>query len=151
PDGGSPDAGHELPTPTPAPDGKPWDTLAEWHLFDDAVAQTPAKYVTPYEVIAPLFSDYTSKYRFLYVPPGQKIAYNDADRWDFPVGALLIKTFAYPVDGRDPSKGQRLLETRLLVREAGGWVAHTYEWDAAQMTATKKVVGDTIDMTWIDE
>ncbi len=137
-------------TPNPAPDGMPWNTLAEWSFFTDPVAQTPAEGVVPYTVISPLFSDYTVKYRFLYVPPGQKITYADTDRWTLPVGAVLIKTFTYPVDARNPALGRRLLETRLLVHEADGWVPHTYEWDAAQKTATLTVIGDTIDSTWID-
>ncbi len=138
-------------TPTPAPEGSPYATLDEWHLFADARAQTPAEGVIPYDVIAPLFSDYTAKQRFLWLPKGAKIGWRDADLWNIPVGAILIKTFAYPIDARDPAKGQRLLETRLLVHEsASGWVGHTYEWDAEQSKATRKVAGDTIDMTWID-
>ena len=141
-----------ITTPTPAPDGAPWATLDEWHLFADARAQAPGGGVIPYDVNAPLFSDYTSKYRFLWLPQGTKIGWQDTERWSFPKGAILIKTFAYPVDARDPAKGQRLLETRLLVHESepDGWVSHTYEWDAAQTKAERKVAGDTIDMSWID-
>jgi uncharacterized repeat protein (TIGR03806 family) len=140
-------------TPTPAPEGAPWATLDEWHLFADARALTLADGVIPYDVNAPLFSDYTVKRRFVWLPKGTKIGWQDTDRWKFPVGAILIKTFAYPIDARDPSKGQRLLETRLLVHESdpAGWISHTYEWDAEQTKATRKVAGDTIDMTWIDE
>lgn len=138
--------------PTPAPFGEPYDTLDEWHLFDDAAKQKPAQGVIPYDVIAPLFSDYTDKTRFLWLPPGKKIAYRDADRWELPEGAILIKTFAYPIDARDPSKGQRLLETRLLVHEGGevNWAAHTYVWNEAQTKAERKIVGATIDVSWID-
>lgn len=144
----APDAG---PTaPTPAPFGSPYDNLDQWHLFADARAQKPAEGVIPYNVIAPLFSDYTSKHRFLWVPTGKQIGWQDTDRWDLPVGSIFIKTFAYPIDMRDAAKGERLLETRLLVREDAGWVGHTYEWDAAQKTATRKVAGDTIDAQWID-
>ncbi len=139
--------------PTPAPNGEPYDTLEAWHLFADARAQTPATGVIPYEVIAPLFSDYTWKRRFLWVPPGTTIGWKDKDRWDFPLGAILIKTFSYPVDARDAAKGERLLETRLLVHEGGppGWVSHTYVWDEAQRKAVRKVAGETIPMAWIDE
>lgn len=144
------DAGPQAVVPTPAPFGQPYDTLDEWHFFQDASKQTPAQGVVQYDVVAPLFSDYTQKYRFLYVPSGQKVTYKDTDRWDFPVGSIFIKTFAYPVDGRDASKGLRLLETRLLVREPDGWVAHTYEWLPDQSKAVKKVAGDTIDVSWID-
>jgi uncharacterized repeat protein (TIGR03806 family) len=128
----------------------PYNTLAEWRLFADPALQKPAQGVIPYAVLAPLFSDSTTKYRFLYVPPGQKITYKDTDRWSYPVGTIFIKTFAYLKDVRTPSLGQRLLETRLLVHEAGGWVPHTYEWDAGQTQATLTVAGDTIDATWID-
>lgn len=148
--GGAPVA---VTTPTPAPEGSPWDTIDEWHLFADARALTPAEGVIPYDVNAPLFSDYTVKRRFVWLPKGTKIGWQDTDRWNFPVGAILIKTFAYPVDARDPSKGQRLLETRLLVHESdpAGWVAHTYEWTADQSKAAIEVAGDTVDVTWIDE
>ena len=151
--GGSGGAPVVLVTPTPAPEGSPWPTLEEWHLFADARAQTPADRVIPYDVNAPLFSDYTSKHRFLWLPKDTKIGWHDTERWNFPVGTILIKTFAYPIDARSPAKGQRLLETRLMVHESGaaGWVSHTYEWDAEQTTATRKVAGDTIDVTWIDE
>lgn len=149
-DAGPPDAGTPAVVPTPAPDGKPWDTLAEWHLFTDGPGQTPAEGVIPYDVVAPLFSDYSVKARFLWVPKGKKIGYEDTDRWDLPVGSILIKSFAYPVDARDAGKGQRLLETRLLVREGGGWKPHTYVWDAEQTKTTRKVAGDTIEASWID-
>lgn len=139
--------------PTPAPEGSPWATLDEWHLFADARALTLAEGVIPYDVNAPLFSDYTVKRRFLWLPKGTRIGWQDTERWNFPVGAIMIKTFAYPIDARDPAKGQRLLETRLLVHESApaGWISHTYEWNAEQTKATRKVAGDTIDMTWIDE
>ncbi len=150
---GGHDAGKEPAevTPTPAPEGSPYETLAEWHLFADGPAQEPATGVVPYEVLSPLFSDYASKYRFLYVPAGKKIGYQATDRWDYPVGSILVKTFAYPFDLRDVKKGQRLVETRLLVHESSGWVPQTYEWDAAQKTATRKVAGDTVEVDWIDE
>jgi uncharacterized repeat protein (TIGR03806 family) len=149
PDSGAPDAGPVVPTP--APPGMPYGTLEEWHLFADGAGLTPAEGVIPYEVAAPIFSDYTVKYRFLFVPKGSKITWHDTDRWEFPQGSILIKVFSYPVDARDEKKGRRLLETRLLVHEPDGWVAHTYEWDEAQQTAVRKVAGDTIDVSWIDE
>lgn len=134
-----------------APAGKPWATLAEWQLFADAAHQVPAEGVLPYEVISPLFSDYTSKHRFVWLPEGAKITYRDDGAWELPVGAIVIKTFAYPVDARDASKGERILETRLLVHEVTGWEPHTYVWDEAQTTATHKVAGTFVETSWIDE
>jgi uncharacterized repeat protein (TIGR03806 family) len=135
---------------TPAPEGEPYSTLDEWHLFEDAVKQSPGVRVVPYEVVSQLYADYTTKRRFIYVPEGKKVGYSATEKWAMPVGTILVKTFAYPADTRDPSKGERLLETRLLIHEASGWVPHTYVWDAAQKSATLKVGGDVIDSQFID-
>lgn len=134
----------------PAPAGKPWKTLDEWRLFADAAHQIPAEGVVPFEVTSPLFSDYTAKHRFLWIPEGEHIGYKDDGVWDLPVGAILVKTFAYPIDERDPAKGERILETRLLVHEPSGWVPHTYVWDEAQTTAERKVAGTYLETSWID-
>ncbi len=83
----------EVTAPT---DDNPYDSLSQWHVFSDAAHQIPADGVIPYEVISPLFSDDATKFRFLYVPKGQKITYSDAGAWDFPVGSLLIKTSLLP-------------------------------------------------------
>lgn len=133
-----------------APVGKPWATLSEWQLFSDAAHQVPAEGVLPYEVISPLFSDYTAKHRFLWLPTGEQVTYRDDAAWELPIGAIVIKTFAYPIDERDASKGERILETRLLVHEASGWVPHTYVWDEAQTTAVRKVAGTFIETSWVD-
>jgi len=135
---------------TPAPEGEPYKTLAEWHLFADPVSQTPTDGVVPYDVISQLFADYASKRRFIYVPPGKKIVYSATDKWGFPVGTILVKTFSYLADARDPKQGERLLETRLLLHEADGWVPRTYVWNAEQTEATLDVAGDVIDSTFVD-
>src|SRR4051794_303275 len=64
--------------------------LSAWNLFEDAVAQRPAARTLPYDVIAPLFSDYTTKRRFLYVPQGKTIGYEPTGLWKLPVGSVLI-------------------------------------------------------------
>ncbi len=110
---------------TPAPEGAPFQTLSEWHLFADGPEQKPAERVLPYDVISPLWSDGATKHRFMHLPEGATMGYSAEDRWKFPVGAILVKTFAYLHDLGDPSAGERLLETRLLVHESGGWNAHT--------------------------
>lgn len=135
---------------TPAPEDEPFTTLAEWHLFTDARKQAPATRVVPYEVISQLFADYAAKYRFLYVPEGARIGYSPTAKWSLPLGSILVKTFSYLTDARDPSEGERLLETRLLIHESSGWAPHTYVWNAEQTSATLKVGGDVIDGTFID-
>ncbi len=151
---GSEDAGSkDRPTDvTPPLAGAPWDTLDRWNLFTSAVEQLPAPRVVAYDVISPLFSDYTTKHRFLWVPEGATIGYDDVEKWAFPVGTVLVKTFAYLHDRRDASAGRRLLETRLLVHEAqGAWVAHTYVWNEAQTEARREVAGKTLNASWIHD
>ncbi|HIB74968.1 MAG TPA: hypothetical protein EYO56_03715, partial [Gammaproteobacteria bacterium] len=48
------------------------ETLSEFNFFIDQVEQVPAENVHPYELISTLFSDYSYKKRFVYVPEGTK-------------------------------------------------------------------------------
>ncbi len=124
--------------------------LSEWGFFADGPAQVPAEGVIPYDVNAPLFSDHTLKHRFFRLPEGARVTYDDTGRWVFPEGAVLVKTFSYPRDARDPSLGERLLETRLLVRTAGAYTVHTFVWNEAQTDAEHVVAGARIPVSWID-
>ena len=132
------------------PPGRFKDTLAEYGLFDDALAQTPAAGVIPYEVISPLFADHALKLRFLALPAGTTIGYDPLETWVFPEGAMIVKTFAYPADLRDPAGPRRLLETRLLVHEASGWSPITYVWDEAQTEARVTVAGARLPLSFVD-
>lgn len=134
---------------TPAPEGEPYDQLSDWHLFENGPSQKPAERVVPYEVISPLWSDGASKHRFIHLPEGKTIGYSE-DRWKFPVGSILVKTFGYLHDQRDASAGERLLETRLLVHESDGWKAHTYVWNDEQTDAVRKSAGTTLSVSTID-
>ena len=127
-------------------------TLAEWGLFDAPTADaSPADGVVPYDVIAALFMDHAVKHRYIAVPDGEVIAYRDDGPWDMPVGTVIVKAFGYPLDARDPSLGERLVETRLLVREEGGWRAYVYVWNDAQSEAAHVRAGARVDVEWIDE
>ena len=123
--------------------------LSEFNFFIDNSAQVPHDKVVPYELISTLFSDYSYKQRWVYVPTNQKATYyNKSSVFDFPVGSALIKTFYYPIDERDPSKGMNLLETRLLLRKENGWEAVSYAWNDEQNEAFKKIAGKTINVSW---
>ena len=129
---------------TPPPDGEPWQRLSDWNLFADIASQVPADEVYAYDVIAPLFSEYTLKQRFLYLPEGAAIAPSDDAVWGLPVGTVLVKTFAYPRDGDEPARGLDLLETRVLHHEAGGWTAHTYVYEEDDRDAVREVAGELL-------
>lgn len=122
--------------------------LSDFGLLIGRQGQTPASGVIPYTLATPLFSDYAEKYRFAYVPAGKRIAYRADGVMAFPVGSVLIKSFGYPADLRKPSENLRILETRLLIHRASGWVALPYVWNADGSDATLKRAGTRIDVSW---
>lgn len=132
----------------PAP---PKPLLSDYPFFADPLPTlTPATGVFPYEVNAPLFSDYAEKARFIYLPAGQKMTYSPNTAFDFPVGAVIIKNFYYWHDAARPEKGRRILETRLLLREEKGWKVLEYLWNAEQTDAALEVAGATLPVEWQD-
>jgi parallel beta-helix repeat protein len=76
---------------------------------------------TPYDLTTPLFSDYATKDRVVYVPPGRKIKYTADGPFDFPVGSVISKAFGFGTP-------ERVVETRLLVRRKHGWAGLPYIW-----------------------
>ena len=129
---------------TPAP------TLAAYRLFTDDAGRHANAGVTPYALNTPLFSDYAEKSRWLYLPPGAKARYRATGALDLPVGATLIKSFAYPADLRRPDEAVRVLETRLLIHRRAGWTALTYVWNAERTEAKLKRAGARIDVSFTD-
>src|SRR5688572_30519202 len=104
----------ELGPVTVDPAAPPARKLSEYRLFKDGAKQIPNDGVVPYDVNSPLFSDYSNKHRFVYVPSGAAADYDPREPFSFPVGSVLVKTFGYLNDIRDASKGERVIETRLL-------------------------------------
>ncbi|MBK9029921.1 MAG: hypothetical protein IPL61_01030 [Myxococcales bacterium] len=125
--------------------------LSTYRLFTDLPGQVAAPELYAYDVAVPLFSDYADKQRWLYLPPGAAATWSDADALEFPVGAMLVKTFAYPHDRRDPGAGRRLLETRVLLRQTGQWKAATYVYRDGAADADLAAAGDVLDASWIDD
>ncbi|MVM35403.1 hypothetical protein GO755_35610 [Spirosoma sp. HMF4905] len=127
------------------------EKLSDYGFFKgNSANQQPADGVVPYALNTPLFSDYAEKLRFIKLPSGQSVAYNDTAVLNFPVGTTLIKTFYYPNDFRDPTKGRRLLETRLLIHQPEGWKAFDYVWNDEQTDALLEVAGDTKTISYVD-
>ncbi|MBS0385108.1 MAG: hypothetical protein JSS00_07140 [Proteobacteria bacterium] len=129
---------------------EPPPLLAAYHFFRDAGARQPNTGVTPYDLNTPLYSDGALKFRYLYLPPHTQAAYRYDGVFDLPVGAVLIKTFAFAADMRRPTENVRFLETRLLIPRASGWVAYPYVWNAAQTEARLSPIGATEPITFID-
>lgn len=116
--------------------------LSDYGFFADGAAQVPADRVTPYRLNTPLWSDGAEKLRFFYLPPGTQARAQGEGLLDLPVGAALIKTFAFPEGGK-----RRLIETRVLLHRASGWVALPYRWNAAQTEARLVLAGARLPVT----
>ncbi|MGE0785261.1 MAG: SO2930 family diheme c-type cytochrome [Sandaracinaceae bacterium] len=123
--------------------------LSGWDIFVDGASQTPESDVIPYTIISPLFSDYANKHRFVRLPEGGQVHYTDTGDWVWPSGTVIVKTFGYLADLRDPSLGERIVETRLLVLdELGEWHPYVYTWDDDMRDATRARAGARVDVAW---
>ena len=116
-------------------------TLSEYGFFADPAAQQPGAGVTPYRLNTPLWSDGAEKLRFVYVPAGTKALAAGPGLLQLPVGAALIKTFKL---------SGKLIETRVLLHRAAGWVALPYVWDVDQREARLTLGGKRIALTGED-
>jgi uncharacterized repeat protein (TIGR03806 family) len=106
-------------------------------------AERPSPMLTPYALATPLFSDYAEKQRFIYVPAGGKLVVEPGGRVKFPVGTALIKSFGYPqADGK-----LGIIETRVLLHRADGWIALPYVWRADGTDAELKLGGARVPAT----
>ena len=49
---------------------------------------------------------------------------------------------------KDASKGERLLETRIIEHKPSGWYGYSYVWNNEQTEATLGPGGTTVDVSW---
>ncbi len=107
--------------------------LASTGCVDPANPTQPAEGLIPYEVNAPFWSDGATKERWMAVPNYKTIRVDEAGKWRFPTGSVLVKNFRLD---------DRLIETRLFMRHPDGiWAGYTYEWNESQTAATRVVGG----------
>jgi uncharacterized repeat protein (TIGR03806 family) len=130
----------------------PFAKLSDYHFFvGELKNQTPAYAVLPYQPASSLFSDYAHKKRFVWLPKNTKASYNGAENvLEFPVGAVLIKTFYY--DNVQPANTTKIIETRLLIRKADGWKLYDYIWNEQQTEAYLDSDGNGVfvPVTWTE-
>ncbi len=132
----------------------PYPVLSDYHFFDGPMKdQIPAQNVLPYKPSSSLFSDYAHKKRFVWMPPGLKANYvSDITVLELPIGAALIKTFYYDnVQNVTPVGATRIIETRVMIRKATGWIFADYIWNTEQTEAFLDLAGSNTPVTWIDE
>lgn len=130
----------------------PYEKLSEYNFFEGNLAnQTPVYGVLPYEPINPLFSDYAHKKRFVWMPYTVSATYvADGDILNFPTSSVLIKTFYY--EHVLPNNTTQLIETRLLIKKADGWIFANYIWNEAQEEAFLNTTGYgfNVPVEWIE-
>lgn len=144
-------------------EGQP-EHLSDWNVVyvADGRLRLNAQ-VLPYDLDSALFTDYAHKLRTVWMPAGTPARYRQDGAIDFPVGTIISKTFYYPRGegdtvlrsddtGADADGGLtlgkvRLVETRLLVRRASGWIALPYVWNAGQTEARLMRTGELVPLT----
>lgn len=95
-------------------------TLSESGCVDPALPQNPAAGMIPYEIVAPLWSDGSSKERYLALPDDGILLLTSGGSIEAPVGTVTMKTFRLE---------DKPIETRLFMHDAEGqWHGYSYEW-----------------------
>ncbi|MEM8726752.1 MAG: hypothetical protein AAGE86_14650, partial [Pseudomonadota bacterium] len=115
--------------------------LSEFRFFT-APREQIGKQLLAYELNTPLYSDAADKLRFIYLPDGSAMEADGEGLLQFPVGAAIIKTFAFG-EGDD----RRLIETRVLLHRADGWLALPYKWNTEQTDARLALAGARMPIT----
>ena len=116
--------------------------ISEFGFFADPASQLPARDVVPYRLNTPLYSDGADKLRFIYVPQGAQLEADGEGLLQFPIGTALIKTFAF-----GEGDARRLIETRVMLLRADGWIALPYRWNDDQSDARLVVAGGRLPIT----
>ena len=126
----------------------PYPKLSDYKFFEgDLKNQIPSLGVLLYEPASSLFTDYAHKKRFVWMPDGTEATFNGDDQvLELPVGAALIKTFYY--DKVQPSNTTRIIETRVMIRKAAGWIFAEYVWNAEQTEAVLNMAGSFTAISW---
>ena len=120
--------------------GPPFPTLlSQTGLFESVKDHRPNPALIPYSVNAPLWSDAAHKERFIAIPGDGRVEIINHNRWLFPEGSVLVKTFSIETKEGDPSSRRRL-ETRLMTLQSGPegreqWAGYTYIWNEQQTDA----------------
>ena len=131
----------------------PYRKLSEYGFFAGQMKDLiPNDRVLLYKPASSLFSDYSYKSRFVWMPQGvsASIMNNEVQEIDFPNEAVLIKNFYYPEDFQKPEAKRRIIETRLLVKDKDKWSAYAYLWNDDQTEAVYKIAGAKTDVAFTD-
>lgn len=136
------------PAPPPVNDAAILDPgfpaqLSTFGFFAGPGASAPNPALVGYHLNTPLFSDYAEKRRMIYLPAGQRAAFDGpGNLLALPVGSAIIKTFGY-----GEGDAFRAIETRVLLHRADGWLALPYVWSADGSDAMLALAGARLPVT----
>jgi uncharacterized repeat protein (TIGR03806 family) len=118
-------------------------TLGATGLFADLTDLSPNPGVLPYKVNLPFWSDHADKRRWFTLPnTNSTMAWSRDGSWTHPTGQIWVKHFDMPLTRSnppqpgDPPTPAKRIETRLLVKTAGGSYGVSYRWNDAGTEAT---------------
>lgn len=98
-----------------------------------------------YQLNSQLFTDHARKYRYVFLPQGEQAVFVGSEALDFPVGSVFVKVFALPQDTSKPQ--ENIIEVRLMIHRASGWVGLPYVWDLQAEDAYLDLSGDSVSFT----
>ncbi len=105
--------------------------------------------IVSFEVNSPLWTDGSSKERFISLPPGAaKVIPTDTSNYTFPPKTVLIKNFMIDTIYGNPASRINV-ETRILVYQSGlkTWSGLSYKWRRNQTDAD--LIPPEIDSTFV--
>jgi hypothetical protein len=117
-------------------------TLMDTGLCLNAACTQVSPDAKPFAPQYTLWSDGSTKKRWIYLPPGSKIDTTDMNFWKFPVGTKIWKEF---------TSGNVRVETRLMMKVLadetmpGAWFFASYVWNAAQNATTEATPAGLMD------
>lgn len=127
----------------------PYPKLSDYKFFVGELKNLePAYKVLPYDLNSSLFTDYALKKRFVWMPEGTQATYSsDGEILNFPVGAALIKNFYY--ENVLPGNVTRIIETRIMIKKADGWIFANYKWNEDQTEAFFDMNESSLTVNWM--
>ncbi|WP_198673762.1 starch-binding protein [Algibacillus agarilyticus] len=101
--------------------------LSNTGLFANLATQTPVHGVIEYDVNSDGWFDGLTARHFVAIPNDSAIEFNADDLWNLPVGSVLVKHLALPINSTTTTP----FETSVLFKQnSGNWAAANYRWNA---------------------
>lgn len=129
----------------------PYQKLSDYKFFTGELKNLePTLNVLPYDLNSALFTDYAQKKRFVWMPKGSQATYGtDGTVLNFPTGSALIKNFYY--ENVMPGNTTKIIETRIMIKKADGWIFANYVWNNEQTEAFLDLNGSSQAVKWMQD